>query len=72
MTTAAVAEPSRAEDLPPHPPILGFVSEYPALFEEIVLARLDPIDRTVLAQVSHGFRVAVLNSDLRSPLLDLS
>jgi len=45
--------------------------ELPAFFEAEVLARLDPVDRTELAQVSRGFRAAVLASDLPSPLLAL-
>ena len=41
------------------PPLLEFLEEYPGLFEEEVLVRLDPADRTVLSQVARPLLAAV-------------
>ena len=44
---------------PPMPPLLKFLEEYPGLFVEEVIGRLDPADRAVLAQVAHPLLAAV-------------
>jgi len=43
----------------PIPPFLAFLGDYPGLFAELLLPRLDPGDRAVLAQVAHPLLAAV-------------
>jgi hypothetical protein len=45
-------------------PLLDLVERFPDLFEQKVLAHLDPIDRTFLAQTAGACRAAVAASDL--------
>jgi hypothetical protein len=45
-------------------PLLDLVERFPDLFAQKVLAHLDPIDRTFLAQTGGACRVAVAASDL--------
>jgi hypothetical protein len=44
---------------PPPPPLLKFLEEYPGLFRDLLLTRLDPPDRAVLAQVGWPWQRAV-------------
>jgi hypothetical protein len=46
------------------PSLLDLVERFPDLFEQRVLAHLDPIDRTFLAQTGGAFRAAAAASDM--------
>ena len=45
-------------------PLLGLVERFPDLFERKVLRRMDPIDRTFLAQTGRACRAVAAASDL--------
>jgi len=50
---------------PPRPPLLALLEDMPYLFEEEVLKRLDPMDRTMLAQVGRPWYHCQWDSDTR-------
>jgi len=53
-----------ADDNNTSSPLLDLVERCPDLFKKEVLERLDPIDRTFLAQTGSAYRAAVAASDL--------
>ena len=57
-----MSPPSPASSPPPSPPLLDLVQKHPDLFEVEVLARLDPADRAVLAQVGWPWQRAVVRA----------
>jgi len=65
--TFAVRLLLRDERPPPRddaPPLLDLLERFPDLFKREVLERLDPTDRTMLAQVGRPWLAAVLTSGL--------
>ena len=60
-TTADAAEDTNNDTVSP---LLDLLERFPDLFAQKVLAHLDPIDRTFLAQTGGACRAAVAASDL--------
>jgi hypothetical protein len=63
-TLSLGGEPPDEEDQ--KSPLLDLVEKFPDLFDAEVLRRVEPADHAFFAQVSHGFRAAVLVSSSRA------